>query len=345
MKKIISLSLLFTFILGVLILGPSPRAEAQSTVSVPQNCVALSSNLRIGQYSSNVTNLQNYLISKGYLHNYATGYFGGLTYAAVVLFQTDHGVTPSGYVGPVTRGVIQADSCGGSPTPTPIPNPTNTVSIFSINPGSGPVGTTVTLSGSNFTSYNTVFFGSGSIGPVAATYPTCSSIGSYCSTGQGQITFTVPSSVIPYCAPNSYYCPLTPRPMITPGTYPIYIANANGTSNSVNFTVTGDGMYGTLSISGIDAPNTLAVNNTGTWMVHVTGAQNGTLHYNVLWGDEIYYGAGAMSPTSYPVYSNATFTHTYTRTGIFNPQFTVTDDFGHSVTGTASVNVTPQYMW
>lgn len=100
---------------------------------------------------------------------------------------------------------------------------------------------------------------------------------------------------------------------------------------------------GQLSIQGIDAPRQLSVGQTGTWTVRVAGwngyQSGGQLHYNVTWGDE---NSGMRQQAVYypstSVQSSGTFTHVFTRTGSFNPVFTVTDDYGHRV----QVNVTTQ---
>lgn len=70
------------------------------------------SNLTVGSTGDDVTQLQAILIAEGDLAIAApTGYFGPLTKAAVVKYQTAHGVSPqSGYVGPLTRGVLNLGS-------------------------------------------------------------------------------------------------------------------------------------------------------------------------------------------------------------------------------------------
>jgi hypothetical protein len=71
--------------------------------------------LTIGSRGADVDALQQVLIDEGFLAIEApTGYFGALTKAAVVKYQTAHGITPqSGYVGPKTRTVLNA---GTTPT-------------------------------------------------------------------------------------------------------------------------------------------------------------------------------------------------------------------------------------
>jgi hypothetical protein len=78
-------------------------------------------NLTVGAEGQDVTELQKILIAEGDLAISApTGYFGPLTKAAVVKYQTAHHISPtSGYVGPLTRaelnkGVIATTPEGGS---------------------------------------------------------------------------------------------------------------------------------------------------------------------------------------------------------------------------------------
>lgn len=73
--------------------------------------------LTVGMRGDDVTCLQNALISGGYLAaGLNTGYFGGLTKAAVVKWQKAAGVSPaSGYFGPLSRSAFASSmSTGGS---------------------------------------------------------------------------------------------------------------------------------------------------------------------------------------------------------------------------------------
>jgi peptidoglycan hydrolase-like protein with peptidoglycan-binding domain len=76
----------------------------------------ISRNLSYGSQGADVTALQNFLISKGYLApGNAIGFFGRLTEAAVKKFQSEQGIVSSGdaqttgygNVGPGTRKKIQ----------------------------------------------------------------------------------------------------------------------------------------------------------------------------------------------------------------------------------------------
>src|SRR3989344_7442726 len=88
------------------------------------SCVTLNNTLTLGSKDtpagSDVTNLQNYLIKKGYLDaDNATGYFGFLTAQAVGKMQIALGLLSSesdpayGFAGPKTRAAI---GCRVTPT-------------------------------------------------------------------------------------------------------------------------------------------------------------------------------------------------------------------------------------
>jgi hypothetical protein len=124
-----------------------------------------------------------------------------------------------------------------TPTPTPKPTPTPTpitVKILSMNPLSGPIGTYINMTGSGFTSTgNTVHFGLSNNQPDAmgTIYPNISS-------SNNAIVFQVPAQDNPLCPVTAPYCPIRAPIPITPGTYNLFISNANGTSNIISFTVT-----------------------------------------------------------------------------------------------------------
>jgi peptidoglycan hydrolase-like protein with peptidoglycan-binding domain len=85
--------------------------------------------LKLGSEGTEVTRLQNFLITKGYsLPAGATGYFGGQTQLALSNYQKDKNITPTGTFGPITR-----DSVNKNTLPT-TPKPTNTTKfIFNNN--------------------------------------------------------------------------------------------------------------------------------------------------------------------------------------------------------------------
>ena len=205
--------------------------------------------------------------------------------------------------------------------------------IDSISPSSGVVGTQVTLNGSGFSQDMVVRFDGGSVAHDTSADGT-------------QISFNIPESIGAYCT-GGMMCPMYMR-LVTPGTYQIFVQNADGTaaSNTVDFSVT-DGSTGgsSVSINGLDAPSTLALGQSGTWTVHVgSSSLNQNLHYSVLWGDETFGGnAAIMAPEPTTVQTSATFTHAYQRSGSYTATFTVSDDSGHSASVSSTIIVTPLY--
>jgi len=99
------------------------------------------------------------------------------------------------------------------------------VTISSVTPIAAAVGTPILLQGSRFTSYdNTVHFGVGGSRNIA-------------SFGNGTlIYFTIPSWVSP-CDPNALTCSAQAI-QVTPGSYPIRVSNASGSSQTLYITVT-----------------------------------------------------------------------------------------------------------
>lgn len=105
-------------------------------------CTNLSYGLRYGASDSNtdgeVSALQEYLASQGFLDSEPTGYFGGLTLRAVKSLQSSVGIESTGFVGPLTRAKIRELSCGNQGTtyvpiaPT-INTPINTGTVYSGN--------------------------------------------------------------------------------------------------------------------------------------------------------------------------------------------------------------------
>jgi hypothetical protein len=102
---------------------------------------------------------------------------------------------------------------------------TSTQSI-SLNPTSGLVGTSVTITGTGFASSSVVHFGPGVITAVTA------------SAGGTQLTFKVPPSVGPDCT-HGKMCPMY-LVLVTPHTYNVSVSTGATTTVSKTFTVTKD---------------------------------------------------------------------------------------------------------
>lgn len=109
--------------------------------------------------------------------------------------------------------------------------------INGIDPTSGPVGTEVTITGNKFGSDNTVHFGSGVIlhVPISSTTD-IQCFAAPCYPIQ-TLKFVVPGALDPACRFTTPVCGM-PTQMTSPGTYPVYVENSNGSSNHTTFTVT-----------------------------------------------------------------------------------------------------------
>lgn len=94
----------------------------------------------------------------------------------------------------------------------------------------------------------------------------------------------------------------------------------------------------TPSISGVSGPQTLDINQTGTWKVSAYERNGGNLSYSVRWGDEEV-PVSNIGVMYREVSQSAIFTHSYSNAGTYNPTFTVTNSNGQSATTSLSVNV------
>jgi IPT/TIG domain len=114
-------------------------------------------------------------------------------------------------------GLVACTASGVSPSSGP--------RITSVQPLAGPVGTRLTIAGSGFDDRaNTINFGTSAYANIM-------------STGGTAIVFVVPAATNPPCLNATPPCAIASGP-ITPGAYEVSVTNAQGTSNSVAFTVT-----------------------------------------------------------------------------------------------------------
>ncbi len=99
------------FSVGFVPSAPAPTGNASNSATggevLGASAYNFAANIRFGQSGTDVTELQKVLIAGGYLHISApTGWFGPLTLAAVKKYQAANGVPATGFVGPLTRAVL-----------------------------------------------------------------------------------------------------------------------------------------------------------------------------------------------------------------------------------------------
>ena len=126
--------------IGILILGflfVPVFSFAQQTGDVDPNagastCVTIVNNMRYKDRdiskNGEVSALQDFLQSNGYLNSEPTGYLGLLTVKAVKNFQKSNNITPTGYVGPITLAKINDSICNGTDVSSVTPPPAVSVS-------------------------------------------------------------------------------------------------------------------------------------------------------------------------------------------------------------------------
>src|SRR3989338_3947471 len=90
---------------------------AISAMALPAiSAAAIDTNLKYGARGTEVSELQEFLIDKGFLSGTATGNFYSLTLKAVIAYQTSVGLPVTGFVGPMTRNVINQQLAGAVST-------------------------------------------------------------------------------------------------------------------------------------------------------------------------------------------------------------------------------------
>jgi peptidoglycan hydrolase-like protein with peptidoglycan-binding domain len=136
-----TLAQLVNLFISLGIISPDKAAAAQAavanqgTTASTASSYTYSSDLTVGSTGAAVTALQNQLgVSP------ATGYFGSITKAAVVAYQSANGVPSTGYVGALTRAKLNASS---SSVTTTSGNTTTTTTVST----TGSTGSTVTNTG------------------------------------------------------------------------------------------------------------------------------------------------------------------------------------------------------
>ncbi|KKS77359.1 MAG: hypothetical protein UV64_C0012G0020 [Parcubacteria group bacterium GW2011_GWC1_43_11b] len=127
--------------------------------------------------------------------------------------------------------------------------------------------------------------------------------------GSSVDTAHVSSRMINFWPPNN----------IGNGTYPVYVKNSYGKSNTVYLTI---GNNSGITINSVSGPNSLNVGQTGTWKVSATAPAGTNLTYSVDWGERISYPAVATAVKS-AISQTSTFTHSYSQAGTYTIKFKV----------------------
>lgn len=97
--------------------APNKPLPADIDTENPQGaCLNLQNNLRYRTRdiwtNDEVSALQDFLQANNYLNSEPTGFFGVLTLQAAKNFQQANGISPTGFVGPITRAKIKSLTCG-----------------------------------------------------------------------------------------------------------------------------------------------------------------------------------------------------------------------------------------
>lgn len=285
------------------------QAQLQGTQppTLPEKeTIVLTFNLRLGSTDAatngEVTKLQQFL-ARGdqsiYPEALITGYFGTKTEAAVKRFQSQSGVSAIGVVGPKTREAIKRATMTITPvtaptvTAAPVPISTSTATSTAatttatttvatsapvisalgniiVSPSSAQVNEAVTITGLGFTATgNDVYFGAAAI----------KNLNSF--NGGTMITFQIPGEA--------------GTTKIFPGTYSVYVSNANGqTATSTLVVGSGTSYPSIVSIF----PSVAKVGET------ITLSGNGF----TVPGNDVHFGVGGRNITTLAKYKGTILT-------------------------------------
>jgi len=261
----------------------------------------------------------------------------------VVRFRIPQYITPCGYednvacpmiaqlVTPGNYEIVVKNNNGLSNTISFTVTSVTTVApiINSLSPSVGLVGTEIAISGDgiNVGGDQQIYFGGSLVTDAVSSSADTVNV----------LRFRVPGSITPCGVGGQNICKIASRP-VTPGTYEVAVVNSQGTSNTLSFTVTSS-TTNPPTIFGVSGPQTLNVNQQGTWTVTASNPSGGNLSYSVVWGDEAIAGTGSQTVSAQTPQQTATFTRAYSRAGLFTPRFIVTNANGQSATASLSVNV------
>lgn len=101
-----------------------------STPAQTNTCLTINNNLGYRSTGTDVSALQDFLQAKGYLNSEPTGFYGIMTTDSVKRFQSQYGLSATGYSNSQTRAKVKELSCNTVTTPVqnaqvpqPVPTP------------------------------------------------------------------------------------------------------------------------------------------------------------------------------------------------------------------------------
>jgi IPT/TIG domain/Secretion system C-terminal sorting domain len=173
-----------------------------------------------------------------------------------------------------TTGTIAVTTPGGTATSTTsftVTTPTPAPTIASFTPASGPVGTVVTITGTNFTGATGVSFNGTAATTFSVTNATTLTATVPTGATTGTIAVTTPGGTATSTASFTVTTP-TPAPTITA------ISPSSGAIGSL-VTITGTNLTGTTAVAfnGVNAPGFTVVSATQLTVTVPTGATSGTI--------------------------------------------------------------------
>ncbi|MDD5050643.1 MAG: peptidoglycan-binding domain-containing protein [Candidatus Pacebacteria bacterium] len=306
-------------------------------------------NLTIGSSGADVVALQTFLETHSYLvmpEGVPKGYFGLLTQMAVAKYQTAKGITPAvGYVGPVTRAQITADSqVNQSSITVTSPNGGENWQI-GINRAITWTTPTVTYVDIKLIPYQPPC--TTEVCPMIVTAHSIRApfvIANHVSLDTHSYTWRAgdyrdEAADIPNAGASA---------PIYPGQYQIQICESdtnNCDSSDAPFTLSSNDK--SPVVNGIDAPTKLSINEKGVWTIRASDPSEGTLSYFAHWGDEPVYmtPAGEASSTTatqaIPQFvQSSSFPHSYDRAGTYTITFTIENSSGLMTQANTTVVVT-----
>ncbi len=306
----------------------------------------------VGSQADGVYLLQEVLKKEGvYPEGLVTGYFGNLTYAALVRFQSNYGLEKTGKLDEKTLEMLHRmvkkyyRQCETDPyvLSTPSPTPSNPPGLLPspafvrvLSPNGGEiwqVGSTHTI---KWDSGN--FPANGSIGIALTDVNTTHTYLFTNQSNEGYEYWTIPSTITPgsyrmriWCGERGTerYC--SPDGSLNTNPY------AQDYSDGY-FTISNQSGNQAPVITGVSGPTNLQIGQTGTWTITAYDPEQGNLSYSVNWGENAV-GVAGSAPVSSQTRQTTTFTHVYYGQGTYTIWFTVMDNQGLTAQSSMKVDV------